>query len=535
MSHALAAHPDREQLARFRRGALPPEEVEEIASHVDSCASCCSSLKEMPNDSLVCLVRQSLPAGAEEQPGLPADLIDHPRYEVLELLGSGGMGSVYKARHRLMDRLVALKVIRRRLMDRPGVVERFRREVKAAAELLHPNIVTAHDADQAGATHFLVMEFVEGVTLAQCVAERGPLPVAEACDCVRQAALALQHAHDKGMVHRDIKPHNLMLTPSPLPRFPEAGERGARKPLAPRRGERGWSEGGGRIKILDFGLARFASEVRPAGGETFADGDAGADNSVTTAGMVLGTVEYVAPEQLRDPHAADIRADIYGLGRTLMFLLTGHPPSCEDTPMHLLTHNEGPTPPARLNRILDRMLAADPDQRYQTPAEVAAALAPFTEPRPRRRRPIWLWLALALLLGGGGLTAAVYRIATDKGEIVIETEDPDIEVLIRQGGKEVTVIDPKTRQKIELRSGSYEIALSGAGGDLRLSTSAFTLKRGEKKIVTVKHAPPGFTIQPWQTMTWEATPATWSQVNPRIPIDLPIPDAKPKPAPPSKR
>jgi WD40 repeat protein/tRNA A-37 threonylcarbamoyl transferase component Bud32 len=489
MTAALAEHPDAEQLARFRLGDLSPDEIEEIAAHVARCSSCCGNLKQLPDDSFVGLVRQSLPAGADDKPGLPADLVDHPRYEVLELLGWGGMGSVYKARHRLMDRLVALKVIRHRLLDRPGVVERFHREMKAAGNLLHPNIVTAHDAEQAGDTHFLVMEFVEGVTLAQHVAERGLLPVTEACDYVRQAALALQHAHERGMVHRDIKPHNLMRTAD------------------------------GRIKVLDFGLARFASEVAPGDGGTWADEDG---DGMTTAGMVLGTVEYIAPEQRRDPHAADIRADIYSLGRTLCFLLTGQSPSPENKAMHKLALSG-------LDRVLDRMLAADPAGRYQTPAEAAAALAPFAD--ARRRRPIThLLIALALLLfGAGGLSAAVYRIATDKGEIIIETDDPSVEVIIRQGGKEVTILDPKTQHKVELRAGQYEIALGGAGGDLRLSTNAFTLKRGDKKLVTVRRVEPG--AAPVVGTTWSNVTPQWQQPMQPSPFEILPHQGRPKPAP----
>src|SRR5262249_36762668 len=152
---------------------------------------------------------RALPA---PEAAVPPELADHPRYRVVGLLGSGGMGVVFKAEHLVMERPVALKVISRGLIDRPAVMERFRREVKAAARLSHPNIVTAHDAEQAGDTHFLVMEFVEGTTLARLVNERGLLPVAEACDYVRQAALGLQHAFEHGMVHRDIKPHNLMVT-----------------------------------------------------------------------------------------------------------------------------------------------------------------------------------------------------------------------------------------------------------------------------------------------------------------------------------
>lgn len=464
MQPAWITHPDAETLARFRCGALNPENVEDIASHVSDCAECCRSLQQLPDDSLIELVRQSVAVGS-----VPADLIEHPRYEVLERLGSGGMGTVYKARHRLMDRLVALKVIEPRLLDRPGVVERFRREVRAAAGLLHPNIVTAHDADEAGSTHFLVMEYVQGVTLAQHVAANGPLPAAEACHCIRQAALALQHAHNKGMVHRDIKPHNLMRTAD------------------------------GQIKVLDFGLARFASEVRSADVEPAADDKGG--STVTSAGMMLGTADYMAPEQLRDPHSADIRADIFSLGRTLFYLLIGHLPSPEDTAMQQFSTSHPPV----LNRVIGRMLDADPARRYQTPAEVASALEAFAEkeqPRPRWKRLCRAALMLALPLLIVCAAAAVYRIATDKGEIVVETDDPSIEVIIRQGGKEVTIIDPKTERKIQLRSGKYEIALSGAGGELRLATGTFTLHRGEKKIVSVKHIPQreSSTVQ-WNTRT----------------------------------
>src|SRR5205807_7459616 len=179
---------------------------------------------------------------------------EHPRYPVLELLGSGGMGAVYRAEHRLMERHVALKVINPGLMDKPALVERFRREVKAAARLIHPNIVHAYDADQAGSTHFLVMEYVEGISLAQQIQEHGPLPVIEACDYIRQAALGLQHASECGMVHRDIKPHNLMLTPA------------------------------GQVKILDFGLARFAREI-VSPGQASDTGIAGSSAGVEGGGL----------------------------------------------------------------------------------------------------------------------------------------------------------------------------------------------------------------------------------------------------------
>jgi hypothetical protein len=255
------------------------------------------------------------------------------------------MGTVYLAEHRAMERLVAVKVVNRALVDRPDAVERFGREIKAAARLDHPNIVRAYDAEPAGDLQLLVMEYVEGQSLADVLHESGPLPVAVACDYVRQTALGLQHAHEKGMVHRDIKPHNLMLAPA------------------------------GVVKILDFGLAKLASERRTDG--------------LTRENAMMGTPEYLAPEQARDTAAADVRADIYALGCTLFCLLTGRPPFRTEGNDYLsvvLAHLEQPPPrvtdvrpdvPPPHADLIDRMLAKDPAGRPQTPGEVAAALTPF--------------------------------------------------------------------------------------------------------------------------------------------------------------
>ncbi len=320
-------------------------------------------------------------AGPSEHP-VPADLVNHPRYRILEYLGSGGMGTVYKARHLFMDRVVALKIINVELMNRPAMVERFRREVRAAAQLAHPNIVAAYDADQAGITHFLVMEFVEGVDLDQVLRQRGRLPFAEACDYARQTALGLQHAWERGMVHRDVKPHNLMRTAS------------------------------GQIKILDFGLARFLSEVAtddsflpepapaaaihaPAAEATDAtDPDTPTrlvkGTSYTYTGA--GTADYIAPEEAVNPRHADIRADIYSLGCTLYRFLSGQVPFpggnlLVKVQAHLEQAPESlaalvPDLPARLVPVVERMMAKDPARRYQTPAEVAEALAPFAAATP---------------------------------------------------------------------------------------------------------------------------------------------------------
>jgi WD40 repeat protein len=519
-------HPSIEELTAFTLGTLDEETQASIEAHVAACTSCQERAAVAPADNLVELVRRVgartggradtfveaaaqvqtpvlfaavagtealAPAVAPAAPSesgrpeipdaIPPELAHHERYRVARLLGAGGMGAVYEAEHRVMRRLVALKVIKRAYTASAAALERFRREVRAAARLSHPNIVTTYDAEDAGETHFLVMEYVEGTDLGRLVKERGPLPVDRACEYARQTALGLQHAFEQGMVHRDLKPHNLMLTPD------------------------------GRVKILDFGLACFASEAASAAG-------------VTGTGLVLGTVDYIAPEQADNPHEADIRSDIYSLGCTLYHLLAGRPPFATGTALQkVLAHREkNPQPltelrpdlPEGFMPVLERMMAKDPRQRYQTPAEVAIALEPFTmttavarAPRPQpharttgashtvaldkapvreRRRPK-LVTAVAVLAFPivGLLGVAVYRIATDKGELVITTVRDDVKVVITQGGKQVDVIDTKTDKQIRLalRSGEYELKLKGAPEGLKLNIKKATLTRGKTVLATI--------------------------------------------------
>jgi serine/threonine-protein kinase len=267
------------------------------------------------------------------------------QYCLLEPLGQGGMGQVFKARHRLMRRIVALKVIRQELLERPEALQRFRRELQMAAQLSHPNIVTAYDAEQIGNRCCLVMEFCEGDSLAQRVHRHGPLPVAEACALMRQAALGLQHAHERGLIHRDIKPENLLCT-------------------------------GQALKILDMGLARLQAVDGEASGMT-----------LTREGVIMGTPDFIAPEQAKDLRLADIRSDLYSLGCTFYFALTGRVPFLGGTLVEkLLRHQaEAPPPlqelrpevPAEVGALVDRMMSKDPADRFQTPREVAVALEPF--------------------------------------------------------------------------------------------------------------------------------------------------------------
>lgn len=269
-------------------------------------------------------------------------------YTLVDLIGAGGMGQVFKAEHRRMKRVVALKVLAAGKAQSKLALPRFQREVEAAAKLDHPNIVAAYDADEANGTHFLVMQFVDGQDLSSLVKENGPLDVSAALDCVMQIARGLQYAHGQGIVHRDIKPSNLLLDKQ------------------------------GCVKILDMGLARLMEGA----GELSA---AAPPDELTGSGQVLGTVDYMAPEQALNTRHADHRSDIYSLGCTLYYLLTGKPPYAGETPMErLLAHRERPIPsltsecpeaPPALVAIFEKMMAKAPDQRYQDVTAVLDDLA----------------------------------------------------------------------------------------------------------------------------------------------------------------
>lgn len=263
-------------------------------------------------------------------------------YQIIDRIGGGGMGTVYKALHVRMGREVALKILRPEIRQNPRLLQRFHREVRAAARLSHPNIVAAFDAREQAGLHFLITEFISGLDLEQTVRRQGRLPVAEAVDCVVQVARGLDYAHRQGVVHRDIKPANLVRDQQ------------------------------GVIKILDMGLARL-------------DRDPGSTASeLTNSGMVLGTAAYMAPEQARDVRQADLRSDIYSLGCTFYYLLTGRQAFTGATALDtVLSHLSQPIPrlsstegefPRELEEIFARMVAKDPADRYQTAAEIVVTL-----------------------------------------------------------------------------------------------------------------------------------------------------------------
>ncbi|MBP3957590.1 protein kinase [Gemmata sp. G18] len=298
------------------------------------------------------------------------------KYKVLEKLGSGGMGTVFLCEHKLMRRRVAVKVLPiSKGGDKPSL-DRFYREARAIAAVDHPNIVRAYDIDQDENLHFLVMEWVDGINLQDLVKKFGPLDPTRACHYVYGAAIGLQHAHEMGLIHRDIKPGNILVD-----RF-------------------------GVVKVLDLGLARLTHDT---------------DDNLTRQNdeNVLGTADYLAPEQAMDSHTVDIRADVYSLGSTMYFLLSGSPPFPEGSVAQKLIWHQNRTPrPLRLLRpevpdelvaIVERMMAKDPARRYQIPAEVMAALAGWVTtpiPPPAEREMPTLSPAVVGAAGGRGTGAS---------------------------------------------------------------------------------------------------------------------------------
>lgn len=283
------------------------------------------------------------------------ELLTLGHYRILDWLGEGGVSQVMKALHIPLHCVCALKILRPSLQDDSEAMRQFHFEVRVMSRLSHPNIVSAVDADPVNQPCWYSMEYVEGTDLDRVVADGGPLPFVQACDYIRQAARGLQHAYERGVVHRDIKPANLL--------------------LAELQGDS--AQGLGNIKILDMGLARL--EWHGKGSYT--------GTPSQTANIVMGTPDFVAPEQATRPKEADIRADIYSLGCSLYYLLAGQPPfpvrsiaqklvchqQAEPAPIESLAKDVAPQFPA----VLRKMMAKSPDDRYRTPASVVAALGPF--------------------------------------------------------------------------------------------------------------------------------------------------------------
>jgi serine/threonine protein kinase len=533
----LSTCPDASVFERLLAGNVWPDEADALEQHLAFCARCQTCLTQVDvSDPLLDRLRGSdavaaqLPQGAvlevlmrrlrdapppgigepDSVAGTPllqnetltvepapdfADLLGPPRgpgelgclgpYRVIKVLGTGGMGVVFQAEDPQLERSIALKVLNANWATNPTARKRFQREARATAALEHDHIVPVYHVGEENGVFFLVMPLLRGESLDARLKRQGRLPVAEAMRIARETAVGLAAAHNCRLVHRDIKPANIWL------------ESGGDTSLAP------------RVKILDFGLARTADNAE-----------------VTQRGVVIGTPAYMAPEQARG-ETVDHRADLFSLGCVLYQMCTGEVPFKGRDVLSTLTAlavdrprppcDLNPEVPAALSDLVMALLARIPSERPASAEAVVKALQAIEAieheqsllgDRPAtpggkqtarngpssassRRYRVILAVAATVLLTGLGLTGyhlgpAVIRIATNRGELIIETVDKDVEVAVKQAGELVEIIDLKTKQKIELKAGDYEVALSGKADGLRLSAKKFTLNRGGTKIVAVE-------------------------------------------------
>ena len=590
MDVASAHHPSEETLHSYSLGRLDSRLSEAVDDHLSICADCRRRVSEASSDSFLNRVRdavhepdpdsdsapltRSVTSGTSHAPpaadSLPEGLAEHPDYQIKRELGRGGMGVVYLAHNTLMGRDEVLKVMSQEVVVRPGVLDRFLREIRAVGRLRHPNIVSAYSAIRIGESIVFSMEYVDGLDLSRMVKVKGPLPVAHACHFVYQAALGLQHAYEEGLVHRDIKPGNLMLS---------------------RRGDRAV------VKVLDFGLARATQEQK-------------VDSGLTREGQALGTPDYIAPEQILDAPSADIRADIYSLGGTLYYLLTGRPPfqgkslydiyqahiSRDADPLNLVR----PEVPAELAALVAKMMAKDPARRFQTPDEVAQALVPFfkksstllkgekprsiparpqpepavadpapqsppipkcTKPAPEPLtatrsgsllnlrldesspsekarpsapdRPRWMWpsVGVGMLMLGVliPMFAGIFRLKTDHGTLVLEDLPSDAQVFV--DGQRIKVTWAKAGQPIEISvpAGEHRVEVKKDG--FRTLGEEVTLETGDRAPLRVRLEP----LEPSEPAEaafvslfngkdltgWKGSPSAWSVENGAITSRMP--------------
>jgi serine/threonine protein kinase len=515
MGLVTSVHPSDETLVSYGKGELDQTVAESVQKHLEQCDACrrrvedvCST-KVGPETVVKAAETKTVAGGAGQSSvgvtapwpiGIPPELTGDPHYEVMRELGRGGMGVVYLARNKLMDRLEVLKVLNKEMLAKHGTAERFLREIQSAAKLHHPNVVAAYTALQMGKLLVFAMEYVEGSDLARLVKTRGPLPVLNACYFALQAAQGLQHAHERGMIHRDIKPGNLILL---------------------RQGKKAV------VKVLDFGLAKVTSEQR-------------IDGTLTQQGQMLGTPDYIAPEQTLDAQKADIRADIYSLGCTLYHLLTGKPPFQGDSLYEVLQAHHSvdakplnlvrPDVPVELASVVAKMMAKEPKHRYQTPADVTQALRPFLKPgrltsskpelspaasqaaqrweslidrppldrpseapraksRASRNRPRWLRPAAVmcfLILGFlGALAAGVF--SANSGILVLQGLPAKSDVLVDGEKAEVRMSDEGAAAEITVTAGNRKIQVKKEG--FEPFEEEVSLTRGDKKVLPVQLIP----------------------------------------------
>ncbi|MGB7343070.1 MAG: serine/threonine-protein kinase [Pirellulaceae bacterium] len=495
------------QLADVLSGRLPADDFDSALEHLDDCDTCRTALETIEKHEpwlVRSLADQSVdPIQAEtacqvalwqmlQSPqqsstvtaGPPCDKLGP--YQLSGTLGSGGMGTVYLAQHDRLKRQCAIKLLPRERVDQPGWLDRFDREMTSVANLEHPNVVRATDAGHQDGWHYLVMEFLDGMDVGQVASRMQQIEVADVCEIIRQAALGLAHIHDAGLVHRDIKPSNLMLCRD------------------------------GNVKILDLGLVLAG------------DDPLSKDDRLTTVGHLMGTMPYMAPEQLADSRDVDTRADLYSLGATFYRLLAGRPPHQRRRSLaaHILAISNEDAPPLGSFRdgvdpdliaLVHQMLARDPAHRPASASEIAARLEPFSKPsrlkrllRMALRRPVnssesvsimpsvsvgakpprrpWKrWLMGAGAAGVFLLAAMIFKIKTDKGDLVIHSEQSDLTVVVRQDDQIVQrlTVDKVGDHRTVLRKGTYRVEIEGGGDALKLSEDVVTIGRGQVASVNV--------------------------------------------------
>ncbi len=532
----------RESLKLYLAGWSDPDESAEIEAHLLDCNACEQTIVSLESDpdTLVDLVknveRNSIRSPGEDVPRNEFRSLENEMelnefrstvgpYELLRPLGQGGMGAVYLATHQSLGKQVAIKLLPIRPFRNEHYAARFLREIRTAGKLNHASIVSATDAGEHNGIHFLVMEYIDGLDLSRIVRATGPLSISDACAAMRDVALGLSYAHSEGIVHRDIKPSNLILSNN------------------------------GQVKILDFGLAQVSlwDEVSA---------------ELTTVGQLLGTLDYMAPEQAENPEAVDYRADLYSMGATLFRLLCGRPPLIAApnlsplAKLRQLAHHEPPSlhvlrpdAPEALTRLVDSLLARDPNQRPASAAHVAEQLEPLAadaglgsllasaresvEAEPDKENckfdfvvkpqgthvtsqaPSQLqlqphssadlphagpaaaavspnsergnssshwkrWLMAASFLPF--LLAGIWIILdTQKGQLVIESMDADVQVKLARDGKvyETLQIVPGANAT-KLYAGQYEVLIDAGSDRFELDQDRFEIKRGDVVIAKVQ-------------------------------------------------
>ena len=524
----------RAELSDFMLGKLEAQKTEEITQHLDQCHICEDTVVglEKSSDTLVNLLAgaptDSSPAAYDKNPdyeraataaqqvisswvahteSIPNRTSDHKTigdYEIVQTLARGGMGSVFRARHMRLEKEVAIKILPERKMQSPDAIARFSREMKIIGQMSHPSMVAATDAGAVDGIHYLVMELVDGIDLGKLVRRCGPLNVADACELIRQSALGIQYAHDQDVIHRDVKPSNLMLASDSM------------------------------VKVLDLGLATL-------GGLT------GTVDELTTVGQLMGTLDYMAPEQCGNSQPVEAQCDIYGLGATLYKLIAGVAPYSSpdnDTPLKKLRAMATcePTPivdridglPDELVSIINRCLADLPKDRFDSAADLAEALLPLCadhdlpallarasivaedsnclsglpnsnsksgnrnrpareKSRPKtktasdRSRGRWIPTAIALALASAALLGGILiYLSTTAGQLIIESEVQDVRVTVMKNDsptKDVQV--EQGRGSTKLRAGQYQIVIDSDSDELAIDNDNFVLRKGETVVARI--------------------------------------------------